>query len=187
MPETTDTDTGASASAPSQPMTEPHWPPSFDTGPHPAPLPGGSDDACEPPPTDEPAAPENPPTDPPKGSAKPPKPVVVAGQYRFLKWWQLALVLIAVWIPAAGIGLGLFSWWYSLADKTPAVFVALVYAVVCVVTALILAMVGEKPLVSAVAIALMSAVFASAAAAAPLYGHYFCQHVSRCVGGVIPY
>lgn len=110
-----------------------------------------------------------------------------ASGHRFIKWWQLALVLLAVWIPAAGIGLGLFSWWYALVDKTPAVFVAVVYAVVCVVGGLILAMASEKPLVSAVAIALMSAVYASALAAAPLYGHDFCLHVSRCWGGVIPY
>lgn len=186
MPDTTDTGTDTGA----MPLTEPHWPPSFDTGPHPTPLPGlfdepepesefGRSEPDQPQPTDRPASPSNP--------AKPSKPLVVAGQYRFLKWWQLALVLLAVWIPAAGIGLGLFSWWYSLADKTPAVFVLVVYAGGCVVAGLILAMVGERPLVAAVAIALMTAVFASAVAAAPLYGHYFCQHVSRCVGGVIPY
>lgn len=173
------TDTGADTG--SFPMTEPHWPPTFDTGPHPTPLPGLEP---EPEPETESDGPE-PKAEP--SPVKPPKPVVVGGQLRFLKWWQLALVLFAVWIPAAGIGLGLFSWWYSLADKAPAVFVLVVYATVCVVAGLILAMVGEKPLVAAVAIALMSAVFASAAAAAPLYGHYFCQHVSRCVGGVIPY
>lgn len=170
------TDTGA------LPMTEPHWPPSFDTGPHPTPLPAPAGDRePEPEPTFQPAS-----TAPPT-PVKPLKPVAVAGQYRFLKWWQLALVLIGVWIPAAGIGLGLFSWWYSLADKTPAVFVAVLYAAGCIVAGLIVAMVGEKPLLAAVAIALMSAVFASAVAAAPLYGHYFCQHVQRCVGGVIPY
>jgi hypothetical protein len=163
-------------------MTEPHWPPSFDTGPHPTPLPAPAGDRePEPEPTLEPAS-----TAPPK-PIKPLKPVAVVGQYRFLKWWQLALVLVGVWIPAAGIGLGLFSWWYSLADKTPAVFVVVLYAAGCIVAGLIVAMVGEKPLLAAVAIALMSAVFASAVAAAPLYGHYFCQHVDRCVGGVIPY
>lgn len=181
MPETTDT--GA------LPMTEPHWPPSLDTGPHPTPLPA-------PDPGPEPeldvesqqAAAASGSSRPERAKpTKPVGPVVLAGQNRFLKWWQLGLVLFAVWIPAAGIGLGLFSWWYSLADKTPAVFVVVVYAAGCVVAGLILAMVSEKPLVAAVAIALMSAVFASAAAAAPLYGHYFCQHVSRCVGGVIPY
>ncbi|OBG01194.1 hypothetical protein A5772_10420 [Mycolicibacter sinensis] len=166
-------------------MTEPHWPPSFDTGPHPTPLPAPAGDRePEPEPTLEPAS-----TAPPKPikPIKPLKPVAVVGQYRFLKWWQLALVLVGVWIPAAGIGLGLFSWWYSLADKTPAVFVVVLYAAGCIVAGLIVAMVGEKPLLAAVAIALMSAVFASALAAAPLYGHYFCQHVDRCVGGVIPY
>jgi hypothetical protein len=167
------TDTGA------LPMTEPHWPPSFGTGPHPTPLPGPEEE-CEP-------EPEGKPEPQVTSTAKPPKPVVVEGQYRFLKWWQLALVLVAVWIPAAGIGLGLFSWWYSLADKTPAVFVVVVYAVGCILAGVIVAMVGEKPLLAALAIALMSAVFASAAAAAPLYGHHFCQHVSRCVGGIIPY
>ncbi len=180
MPETTDTG--------SLPLTEPHWPPSFDTGPHPTPLPG-QDDEPKPEP-DEPGADEPESKDESRAEpapVKPPKPVVVEGQYRFLKWWQFALVLLAVWVPAAGIGLGLFSWWYSLADKTPAVYVVVVYAAVCVVAGLIVAMVGEKPLLAALAIALMSAVFASAAAAAPLYGHYFCQHVDRCVGGIIPY
>ncbi|BBX24185.1 hypothetical protein MTER_35960 [Mycolicibacter terrae] len=167
------TDTGA------LPMTEPHWPPSFETGPHPTPLPGPEEE-CAP-------EPEGKPEPQVTSTAKPPKPVVVEGQYRFLKWWQLVLVLAAVWIPAAGIGLGLFSWWYSLADKTPAVFVVVVYAVGCILAGVIVAMVGEKPLLAALAIALMSAVFASAAAAAPLYGHHFCQHVSRCVGGIIPY
>ncbi|MCV7384915.1 hypothetical protein [Mycolicibacter longobardus] len=180
------TDTGA------LPMTEPHWPPSFDTGPHPTPLPGSEaiDEPCT---ADEPVLAPEPDSDDSKSRsstakhAKPPKPIVVSGQYRFLKWWHLALVLAGVWIPAVGIGLGLFTWWYSSADKTPAVFAVLVYATVCVVAGLIVAMVGEKPVLSAVAIALMSAVFASAVAAAPLYGHYFCQHVDRCIGGIIPY
>ncbi|MEO8815972.1 MAG: hypothetical protein ABI307_06450 [Mycobacterium sp.] len=112
---------------------------------------------------------------------------VVSAQYQFLKWWQLALVLFAVWIPAVGVGLGLFTWWYSLTDKTPAVFVVVVYAVVCTVAGLMLAMVGDRPLVSALAIAVMSAVFASTVAAAPLYGHHYCQVKSPCVAGLIPY
>lgn len=174
-------------------MTEPHWPPSFDTGPHPAPLPGSADEPGPgPEPRSEPDPDESASTSPPAPAqparpAKPPKPVTVTGQYQFLKWWQLALVLLAVWIPAAGIGLGLFSWWFSVVDKTPAVFAVVVYAAVCIVAGLIVAMVGEKPLVSAVAIALMSAVFASAVAAAPLYGHHFCQYADRCLGGIIPY
>ncbi|MEO6794601.1 MAG: hypothetical protein ABI253_03010 [Mycobacterium sp.] len=175
------TDTG------SMPMTEPHAAPIFDTGPHPTPLPGPVPAMDEPVIVDEPSREPGPDKYPSKSRSSPATSVLVAGQHRFLKWWQLALVLVGVWIPAAGIGLGLFSWWYSLGDKTPAVFVVVVYAAACIVAGLIVAMVGEKPLVSAVAIALMSAVFASAIAAAPLYGHYFCQHVSRCVGGIIPY
>lgn len=177
MPETADTG--------SLPMTEPHMAPIFDTGPHPLPLPADAGPTA----ADEPAAFSEPDAGDPEASRSvvPAKPVVVAGEFRFLKWWQLALVLAGVWIPAAGIGLGLFSWWYSLADKTPAVFVVLVYAAVCVVAGLIVAMATERPLGAAVALALMSAVFASALAAAPLYGHNYCQHVSRCVGGVLPY
>ena len=48
-------------------------------------------------------------------------------------------------------------------------------------------MVAGKPLISALVIALMSAPFASTAAASVLYGVYFCEHASRCLVGVIPY
>jgi hypothetical protein len=44
-----------------------------------------------------------------------------------------------------------------------------------------------KPLLSALGIAAMSAPFASTAAAAVLYGVYFCEHASRCLVGVLPY
>lgn len=176
MPDGDHIDTGA------LPATEPHWPPIFDTGPHPKPLPGPAGQTPPPAPAT---------TKPNRivGDARPAPvtSVVVSGQYQFLKWWQLVLVLVAVWIPASGIGLGLFTWWYSLADKTPAVFVVVVYAAVCTVAGLMLAMVGDRPLVAALAIAVMSAVFASTAAAAPLYGHHYCQVKSPCVGGIIPY
>ncbi|MBS9532844.1 hypothetical protein KIH27_04485 [Mycobacterium sp. M1] len=165
-------------------MTEPHWPPSLDTGPHPTPLSDEVESTPEPQPVQEVAVEPEVPKRPRSSSAG---SVTVRGHLQFLQWWQLPLVLAAVWIPAAGIGLGLFAWWYSLADKTPAVFVTLVYAVVCVVAGLILAMVGEKPLVAAVAIAVMSAVFASGVAAAPLYGHHYCHHASRCLAGILPY
>ena len=72
-------------------------------------------------------------------------------------------------------------------DKTPAVFVVLIYVVVCTVGGLMLAMVQDRPLVSALAIAVMSAVFASVAAAAPLYGYYCCQRMPHCLIGIIPY
>ncbi|OBI47494.1 hypothetical protein A5707_19675 [Mycobacterium kyorinense] len=117
--------------------------------------------------------------------------VTVPGRYYYLKWWQLVLVIAAVWIPAAVIGVALFSWWYSLPDKAPAVFVVLIYVVVCTVVGLMMAMVQSRPLVSALAIAVMTAVFASAAAASPLYGHYYCQvhhqQGGHCLAGIIPY
>lgn len=187
------------------PLTAPHSVPIFDTGAHPAPPAGDATAAwslddlddldVEPPDPNAAAAGADGAEPPAAGDSAQPRSVaatsatsvVVPGQYHCLSWWKLALLLIAVWVPAAGIGLGLFSWWYSLLDKTPAVFVVLVYVVVCTVTAVILAMVVDKPLVSALAIGLLSAVFISALAAAPLYGHYFCQHALRCVAGIIPY
>ena len=35
--------------------------------------------------------------------------------------------------------------------------------------------------------AVRCAAFASVAAAAPLYGYYYCERVGHCVGGFIPY
>jgi hypothetical protein len=103
-----------------------------------------------------------------------------------LKRWTFVLVTAAVWVVAAVIGLGLFYWWFHSINKTPAVFVVLVYVVLCTVAALIAAMQG-RPRMSALAVALMSAPFASTAAAAVLYGFYFCEHASRCFAGVLPY
>lgn len=117
----------------------------------------------------------------------PAQPVAVPGRYYFLKWWKLVLVIAAVWVVAAPIGLGLFYWWYHSIDKTPAVFVVLVYVVVCTVGGLMLAMVQDRPLLAALAIAVMSALFASVAAAAPLYGYYYCQRMPHCLVGIIPY
>ncbi|EUA22737.1 hypothetical protein I552_7228 [Mycobacterium xenopi 3993] len=47
------------------------------------------------------------------------QPVIVPGRYYFLKWWKLALLVGAVWVVAAPIGLGLFYWWYHSINKTP--------------------------------------------------------------------
>lgn len=137
---------------------------------------------------DDDSGPQTQPHPPP--SEFPPAPtqsVVVPGQYQFLPWWKLLLTVVAVWVPAALAGIGLFSWWHSLADKTPAVFVVFVYVVACTVGALMLAMVANKPMVSALAIATMTAVFPSAVAAAPLYGYSYCHGDERpCLMGVIP-
>ena len=72
-------------------------------------------------------------------------------------------------------------------DKTPPVFLVLVFLIVCTVGSLLTAMVHNKPLVSALAIALMSAPLAATGAAAVLHGLYFCDRVSRCLVGLIPY
>lgn len=104
-----------------------------------------------------------------------------------LKRWTFVLVVAAVWVVAAVIGLGLYYWWFHSLSKTPTVFVVLVYLVGCTVAALITAMAQRKPLIAALSIALMSAPFASTAAAAVLYGVYFCEHASRCFAGVLPY
>jgi hypothetical protein len=59
---------------------------------------------------------------------------------------------------------------------------------VCTVAALMLAMVPDRPLVSVLAIAMMSAVFASVVAAAPFYGASYCDHSQRhCLIGIVPY
>ncbi len=128
---------------------------------------------------------------PPSGPLHAPAPPIsVPGRYHHLKWWQFVLVLLAVWVPAAAIGAGLFYWWthdHSI-HKTAVVFVVLVYVVVCTVAALMLAMVPDRPLVSALAIAMMSAVFASVVAAAPFYGAFYCEHSQRqCLVGIVPY
>jgi hypothetical protein len=109
----------------------------------------------------------------------PAQPVVVPGQYHYLKRWSFVLVLAAVWIPAAAIGAALYYEWYHSIDKTLSVFLALVVIVVCTVAGLLLAMVERKPLVAAVAIAVMSAPFASTAAAAALYGAYVFGWIAR--------
>ncbi len=129
---------------------------------------------------------EHPPTEPfDKPADKPPPaaatPVVVPGQYHhhYVKRWAFVLVLIAVWLPAAAIGLGLYYLWFNSIDKTMPVFLLLIFLVVCTVAGLLLAMVERKPLVTAVALALLSAPGAATAAAAVLHGAYFFQWIDR--------
>lgn len=120
------------------------------------------------------------PVDPPSGPpVAPVRPIAVPGSYQYLKRWTFVLVVASVWIVAAAIGLSLFYWWYQAVDKTPAVFVVLVYLIACTVGGLLTAMVQNRPAVSAAAIALMSAPLASTAAAAALYGAYFFQWIAR--------
>lgn len=159
------------------------WVPDFDddTGEHPAVTEAGPQAATDATPT--PAAGEQESPEP----VGPVQPVNVPGRYFYLKWWKLALVLLGVWAAAAVIGLGLFYWWYHSADKTPALFVVLVYVVVCIVGGVMLAMTPGRPLVSALSVALMSGPFAALVAAAPLYAYYHCERVGNCLAGVIPH
>lgn len=155
----------------SLPQTRPHPAPSFDTD---------TLDTLGQPPESAPSGP----------LAGPARSVTVPGQYHYLKWWQLVLVLVGGWVPAGAVGPGLFSWWIHdrSPHKTPVVFVVLVYVIVCTVCALMAAMVPDRPLVSAVAIAVLSAPFASVAAAAPFYGAFYCDHSpGPCLLGMIPY
>lgn len=114
------------------------------------------------------------------------EPVAVAEQ-NLLKRWTFLFVAVAVWIPAAAIGLGLYYWWFHSLDKTWPVFVVMIFVVVCAVTAMLSAMVDGKPPVAAVAIAMMAGPLAAVAGAAVLHGTYFCDRVSRCLVGLIPY
>lgn len=117
----------------------------------------------------------------------PAQPEVVPGTFQFLKRWTFVLVVAGVWIVAAACGVGLYYWWFHSIDKTPPVFVVLVFVIVCTVGSLLSAMVYHKPLVSALAIALMSAPLAALGGAAVLHGLYFCEWASRCFVGLIPY
>jgi hypothetical protein len=127
-------------------------------------------------------------TDAPPSEALP--AITADDQQLYLKWWKFILILLAVWVPGGAVGAGLFYWWSHDASrhKTAVVFVVLAYVVVCTVAGLILAMVSDRPLVSALAIAMLSAVFASVVAAAPVYGKFYCEHSHRhCAAGVLPY
>ena len=119
------------------------------------------------------------PGEPGEPAVLPPHPIVVPGVDQHLNRWRFVLVVAGVWLVAALAGLGLYYWWYHTLDKTMPVFVVLVYLVSCIVGSLLSALVQDRPLVAATAIALMSAPFASTAAAAVLYGGYVFGWISR--------
>jgi hypothetical protein len=122
--------------------------------------------------------------------APPSEALPTAAGHLYLKWWKFILMLVAVWVPAAAAGAGLFYWWSHdpSKHKTTVVFVVLAYVVATTVAGLILAMVSDRPLVSALSIALLSAVFAAVVGAAPVYGKFYCEHSHRhCAAGVLPF
>ena len=158
------------------PTTQPHPAPIFDTGPHPEPL--------------EPMIPaedsrvfsqvDGPDTDAfPPPSLIPPGPVTVAGAYRSITRWKFALIVAGVWAVAAAAGAGFYYWWYTSLDKTVPVFAILVYLMACMVAAVLLSLIPDRPPMTALAIALMAAPLASTAAAALLHGAYFFEWITR--------
>lgn len=191
MPERLDTE--------SMPLTEPHWPPIFDTGPHPQSL-LTAERETEPEPEPQPeSAPEREPdhnpwrfsssstssssisaaepvswSDEPTSQPQlvPAHPIAVPGQYQYLRRWKFALALLGVWLVAAAAGAGLYYWWFQSVDKTWPDVAVLMYVLVCTVAALMVAMVQDRPTFSAVSIAAMSAPFASGVAAGALYGMF---------------
>ena len=186
MPERLDTE--------SMPLTEPHWPPIFDTGPHPYPLSTAEREPEPEPeaePTHEPAQEREPAHNPWRFSSSsisavepvswpdeptsepqlvPAHSVVVPSQYHYLRRWKFAVALFGVWIFAAAAGAGLYYWWFQSIDKTWPDVAVLMFVLVCTVAALMISMVQDRPTVSAMSIAVMSAPFASGMAAAALYG-----------------
>jgi hypothetical protein len=109
----------------------------------------------------------------------PAPPLVVEGTYLSVKWWTFVGILAGVWFVSAAAGAALYYYWYQSADKTWPVFVALAYVVVITVGALVASTAQRKPLVSALAMALMSAPLAAMAAAAVFYGAYVFGWIAR--------
>jgi hypothetical protein len=174
VPETTDAGPDTLSGEPTQPYV-----PTF-TGDFPAQPDPGRPQAAE----TDPVIAEESPSEP---LPAPAQPVAVPSSYQYLKRWTCVLVVAGVWIVGAASGLGLYYWWFHSLDKTPPVFVVMIFLIVCTVGSVLTAMVNNKPLVSALAIGLMSAPLAATGAAAVLHGLYFCDRVSRCLVGLIPY
>jgi len=107
------------------------------------------------------------------------QPVVVPGAFQFVKRWKFALIVAGVWVLTAAAGAGFYYWWYTALDKTLPVFGILLYLTVCMVASMLVSMVPNRPLLTALAIALMAAPLASMAAAAVLHGAYFFEWIPR--------
>ena len=185
-------DTGMQPTA--SPGTEPHHAPIFDTGPHPEPLQSlNSQPELEPHPSAPQAFSELSADDTDAflravnahaaPAVVPAKPVEVPSSYQFVTRWRFALILAGVWALAAGAGLGFYHWWYTAPHKTLAVFGILLYLAACMVAAILVSMVPNRPQISALAVALMAAPLASTAAAAVLHGAYYFEWITRPVIG----
>ena len=181
-----DADKDAAKERESHPGTEPFVPDFEDTGPQPIHALAGLDETEDKKSAEEPASPE-PNEEPSPPATETAAPVALPGRYQYVKWWKLLLVIFAAWVGAAQVGLSLFYWWYHTIDKAAAVYVVLIYVVACTVGGLMLSMVQGRPLITSLSLGVMSGPFASVAAAAPLYGYYYCERVGHCLIGVIPY
>ncbi len=109
--------------------------------------------------------------------ARPVKVPAGSAEQRGLKRWVLILVLLAAWIPAALIGLLLYQHWFEQLlphDKNAVVVYVLMWVFTCVVLALLLAMVEPRPIIAALAIAVLTAPATSVAAAGVKYGYAAC-------------
>ncbi|MUM16861.1 MULTISPECIES: hypothetical protein [unclassified Mycobacteroides] len=110
---------------------------------------------------------------------EPAKPVRVPAEREpaFLKRWVLLLVLLGVWIPAGAMGLLLYQHWFGTLlphDRIMSVAYVLFWAFACVLVALLLAMVEPRPIVVALAFAVLTAPAISVAAAGVKYGYVAC-------------
>lgn len=118
-------------------------------------------------------------------TAVPAQPVLVPSSYLFVKRWKFALIVAGVWFLAALAGLGCYFWWYTSLDKTLPVFGILLFMGACAVSGILVSLVPDRPQVSALAIALMSAPMAATAAAAVLHGAYYFEWIARPVLGPV--
>ena len=150
------------------PMTDPSPAPIFDTGPHPDPLRSQSG------------------ADPAGVAAYPAGPMVIDAQPAHaaaagpaVKRWHFLLITVGVWAAAAAAGAGFYFWWYSALYKTAPLFGILLYLVACMVAGVLVSMVTNRPRITALAIAVMSAPLASTVAAALLHGAYYFEWIAR--------
>lgn len=110
---------------------------------------------------------------------EPAKPVRVPAEREpaFLKRWVLLLILVGTWIPAAAVGLLLYQNWFATLlphDRIVAVEYVLAWVFACVLIALLLAMFEPRPLIVALAFAVLTAPAISVAAAGVKYGYVAC-------------
>lgn len=99
-------------------------------------------------------------------------PAVVPGTVQRLRRWVFFAALLTVWFPAAAAGVGLYEWWRNAADPTLPLFGVVVFVIAAITVGLLLAMSEQKPWLSALAIAVLTATFAAMTATAAWHWAY---------------